>query len=147
MSDPELARLREEIAAVDREVLDALNRRLALVRRVAEHKNETGAPAIDARREAELLAALAAANAGPLSERGVRTAFSALLDVMKQELRIDRTPAKTTGAKTTGDSPRHESVTSLAVVGTGLVGTSVARAAVRAGVARVVGRDSDAERL
>ena len=99
MSDPELARLREQIAAVDREVLDALNRRLALVRLVAEHKSETGAPAIDARREAELLTSLAAVNTGPLSERGVRTAFSALLDVMKQELRTDRSAADTSGAR------------------------------------------------
>jgi prephenate dehydrogenase len=38
-------------------------------------------------------------------------------------------------------------VSSLAVVGTGLVGTSVARAAKRAGVARVVGRDEDAAQL
>jgi prephenate dehydrogenase len=138
VTDPELARLREEIASVDREVLDALNRRLALVRQVAEHKTETGAPAIDARREAELLASLAAANRGPLSENGVRTAFSALLDVMKQELRTDRSAADTSGAR-----PRYETVTSLAVVGTGLLGTSVARAAARAGVARVVGRDTD----
>jgi len=142
MTDPELARLREQIASVDREVLDALNRRLALVQRVAEHKSETGAPAIDARREAELLAALTAANAGPLSERGVRAAFSALLDVMKQELRTDRPQKDTSGAR-----PGYETVTSLAVVGTGLVGTSVARAAVRAGVARVVGRDADPETL
>src|SRR3954451_21959304 len=90
MSDPELARLRAEIAGIDREVLDALNRRMGLVRRVSEHKVDTGAPAIDARREAELLSELAAANAGPLSEQGVRTAFSALLDVMKQELRAGR---------------------------------------------------------
>ena len=142
MSDPELARLREQIATVDREVLDALNRRLALVRLVAEHKNETGAPAIDARREAELLTSLAATNQGPLSERGVRTAFSALLDVMKQELRADRSPSDTAGAR-----PRYENVKTLAVVGTGLVGTSVARAAGRAGIARVVGRDADPERL
>ena len=90
MADPELTNLRDEIAALDRELLAALNRRLGLVRRVAEHKAETGAPAIDAQREAELLADLVAANRGPLSEQGVRTAFSALLDVLKQELRRSR---------------------------------------------------------
>src|SRR3954452_21608223 len=122
MTDPELARLRAEIAAIDREVLDALNRRLALVRRVSDHKADTGAPAIDARREAELLAGLASANDGPLSEQGVRTAFSALLDVMKQELRQANPAAPDTAAA------RRRPVDSLAVVGTGLVGTSVARA-------------------
>jgi prephenate dehydrogenase len=141
MSDPELARLRAEIAAVDRGLLEGLNRRLGLVRRVAEHKADTGAPAIDARREAELLAQLAAANAGPLSEQGVRTAFSALLDVMKQEV---RPPARAAERPPRGEAP---GISSLAVVGTGLVGTSVARAATRAGVARVVGWDEDPARL
>ena len=142
MADPELTRLRDQIAAIDRSLLDALNRRLALVQAVAEHKTETGAPPIDAKREADLLADLAGANAGPLSEQGVRTAFSALLDVMKQELRAQQTrPA----GPVSGDTPR--TVSSLAVVGTGLVGTSVARAAKRAGVATVVGRDEDVARL
>src|SRR3954467_14138206 len=92
MADPELTRLRAQIAEIDRSVLDALNRRLGLVRAVAEHKAETGAPAIDAKREAELLAELAAGTPGPLSEPGVRAAFSALLDVMKTELRRETRP-------------------------------------------------------
>jgi prephenate dehydrogenase len=142
MADAELRQMRDEIAAIDREVLDALNRRLGLVRRISEHKAATGAPAIDATREAELLAELAQANAGPLSEAGLRTAFSALLDVMKQELR----PRPATSDREAG-GVRRPTVSSLAVVGTGLVGTSVARAAKRAGVARIVGEDADAERL
>ncbi len=141
MADPRLSELREQIAALDRSVLEALNRRLELVRAVAEHKAETGAPAIDAKREAELLHQLTAVNGGPLSEQGVRTVFSAVLDVMKQELRGQTRPAET------GPGARHQVVSSLAVVGTGLVGTSVARAAKRAGVGRVVGRDEDAAQL
>lgn len=139
MADPELTRLRGEIAAVDRELLGALNRRLDLVRRIAEHKADSGAPAIDAQREAELLASLASANRGPLSEQGVRSAFSALLDVMKQEVRGE--------SRTAERPPARAVVSSLAVVGTGLVGTSVARAAGRAGVARIVGHDDDASVL
>jgi prephenate dehydrogenase len=140
MADPELTNLRGEIAALDRELLAALNRRLDLVRRIAEHKAETGAPAIDAQREAELLAQLVAANRGPLSEQGVRTAFSALLDVLKQELRTSRAPAHGAGA-------RKAAVSSLAVIGTGLVGTSIARAAQRSGVAHVTGWDADQRTL
>ena len=134
--------MRDEIAAIDREVLDALNRRLGLVQRISEHKAATGAPAIDAKREAELLTELAHTNRGPLSEDGVRTAFSALLDVMKQELRAKATPSDGPARTPTGPA-----VSSLAVVGTGLVGTSVARAAKRAGVARIVGEDADAAQL
>jgi prephenate dehydrogenase len=143
MADAELRQMRDEIAAIDREVLDALNRRLGLVRRINEHKAATGAPAIDAKREAELLAELARANRGPLSEEGVRTAFSALLDVMKQELR----PRAAAVSDTAASRIRHATLASLAVVGTGLVGTSIARAAQRAGVARIVGEDADAARL
>ena len=157
MADAELRQMRDEIAAIDRDVLDALNRRLGLVRRINEHKAATGAPAIDAKREAELLAELAQANRGPLSEEGVRTAFSALLDVMKQELRarssvagtpVAGTPVAGTPVPGTASSGvGHAGVSALAVIGTGLVGTSVARAAKRAGVATVVGEDADADCL
>ena len=83
----DLNRLREEIGALDRSVLETLNRRLELVRRVTRHKQDTGTPLIDAEREAELLRELAEANAGPLSERAVQGVFAAVLDVMKQEVR------------------------------------------------------------
>jgi prephenate dehydrogenase len=129
--------LRDQIAALDRELLAALNRRLELVRRVQAHKQETGAPPIDAKREAELLNELVAANSGPLSERAVRSIVAAVLDVMKQEVRGDRPPVATAAA------PAPAAVERLAVVGTGLVGTSVALAARRSGVAQVSGWDGE----
>ena len=85
----DLRRLRDEIGAVDRGILEALNRRLELVRRINEHKQHAGRPVIDAEREAELLRELNAANAGPLSSEAVDAVFAAVLDVMKQELRRD----------------------------------------------------------
>ena len=138
--DPKLTlqELRERIAAVDHEVLEALNRRLELVARVQERKQETGAPMIDAQREAELLEELTTANRGPLSERAVQSVFAAVLDVMKQEVRGESRP------DTPPPAPAAPPVvTSLAVVGTGLVGSSVGLAAKRAGVARVTGWDAD----
>jgi prephenate dehydrogenase len=135
--DADLSRLREQIAALDREVLDALNRRLGLVALVQEHKHETGARLIDAKREAELIQELTDANDGPLSERAVQSVFAAVLDVMKQELQASRPDALA--------APRaaRSEIGTLAVVGTGLVGASVALAAKRAGVARVQGWDAD----
>jgi len=131
-----LSGLRDQIAAVDLEVLDALNRRLELVRRVRAHKQETGAPLIDAAREAELLDELVRSNAGPLGEQAVRSLFSAVLDLMKQESR--------SGGPAAPASPRTPApVSRLAIVGTGLLGTSVALAARRAGVASVRGWDAD----
>jgi prephenate dehydrogenase len=137
-----LTDLRGQIAAVDRELLDALNRRLELVAHVQEHKHATGTRLIDSKREAELLQELAAANDGPLSERAVHSLFSAVLDVMKQELQGE---------------PRYEvpaerpalpaGIATLAVIGTGLLGTSVALAAKRAGVGSVQGWDLDSPTL
>ncbi|MEN3341054.1 MAG: prephenate dehydrogenase [Actinomycetota bacterium] len=139
-TDQELVRLREQISALDHEVLAALNRRLELVARVREHKQGAGAPLIDAEREAEQLRGLAAANDGPLSARAVQSVFAAVLDVMKQEVRggprqAERAPQRSAPAE----------VAALAVVGTGLVGASVGLAAKRAGVPSVTGWDADAD--
>jgi prephenate dehydrogenase len=141
MTDPELQRLRAEIEAVDRALLDALNRRLDLVSRVREHKQGTGAPIIDAKREAELLQELQDANRGPLSRRGVQAVFAAVLDVMKEESRRGDAPAPAAAP-----APAGMPVSRVALVGTGLVGASVGLAARRAG-AEVAGWDTDASSL
>ncbi len=137
----DLRRLRDQIEEADRAVLEALNRRLELVRRVNEHKLAEGTPMIDAEREGELLQELSAANPGPLSERAVRSLFSAVLDVMKQEVRGDARAEAPTAR------PAPAAIGSLAVVGTGLVGASVALAAKRSGVRRVAGWDADERSL
>src|SRR5207237_8493364 len=103
-----------------RRLLELLKRRLELVASVRDYKDSAGERWIDTEREAELLQALVAANPGPLSERGVTSIFSAVLDVLKQEVAAERTtpgsPART--------AERQRAVERLAVVGTGLIGTS-----------------------
>jgi chorismate mutase len=59
-ADPELTALRAEIDALDRALVDLLAQRRAVVRRIAQHKHQHHLPALDAAREAELLAATAA---------------------------------------------------------------------------------------
>jgi prephenate dehydrogenase len=126
----DLTALRAEIEALDRQLLALLNRRLELVAAVRRHKEEAGERWIDPEREAELLQTLVDANRGPLSERGVRAIFSAILDVLKQEIAAERSAR-------TEPTPRAgvRAVERLAVVGTGLIGTSIALAARRSGVA------------
>ena len=136
MSD--LDALRIEISELDRRLLDLLNRRLELVAAVRDHKDDAGERWIDPEREAELLQALVASNPGPLSERGVRSVFSAVLDVLKEEVAAERRAPSAPAAA----SERPRAVERLAVIGTGLVGTSVALAAGRAGT-RTRGFDSD----
>jgi len=135
---PELRGLRSEIDEIDRALLEALNRRLELVRRVREQKQAVGTRVVDAEREAELLKELTAINRGPLSERAVTSLFSAVLDVMKQEAVEEprREGSEAAAAPALG-------VARVAVVGTGLVGTSVALAAKRAGATSVTGFDVD----
>ncbi|HVS85321.1 MAG TPA: prephenate dehydrogenase/arogenate dehydrogenase family protein [Gaiellaceae bacterium] len=139
MSD--LDDLRGEITALDRRLLELLNRRLELVASVRGRKDAAGERWIDADREAELLAELAAANPGPLSERAVTAIFSAVLDVLKQEVAASR-PARAAESA----APPDAGVSRVAIVGTGLVGASVGLAASRAGV-HVTGFDSDASVL
>jgi prephenate dehydrogenase len=134
----DLKALRNEISELDRRLLELLNRRLELVAAVRDHKDEVGERWIDPEREAELLQALIAVNAGPLSERAVRSIFSAILDVLKEEVSAERRAS----AQPTATSERPRAVERLAVVGAGLVGTSVALAAARTGT-RTRGFDSD----
>lgn len=86
MGDDELARLRRELAAADREVLEAVNRRIELVRRVRAHKQATGIAFVDPEQERRLVAALQDANSGPLSPEGVRELYAVILDLVKREL-------------------------------------------------------------
>jgi prephenate dehydrogenase len=134
----DLEGLRSEISELDRRLLELLNRRLEFVAAVRDHKDAAGERWIDPEREAELLQALVAANPGPLSERAVRSIFSAVLDVLKEEVAAERRAP--TAPAAAADRPR--AVERLAVVGTGLVGTSVALAAARTGTS-TRGFDSD----
>ena len=84
--DPTVLELREQIAAVDRSILDDVNARIELVARIRSHKAQNGIPFVDANRERELIEALAAANGGPLSTDGLRELYAYLLDLTKREL-------------------------------------------------------------
>jgi chorismate mutase len=52
---------------------------------VRRHKAEQGIAFVDPAQEQRLLAALAAANAGPLSEPGLRELFSVVLALTRRE--------------------------------------------------------------
>jgi chorismate mutase/prephenate dehydratase len=85
MSD-EVARFRAEIGEVDRALLEAVNRRLELVRDLKRYKEEHGIAFVDPSREAALLEERVRENQGPLSEAGVRAFFVELLALIKREL-------------------------------------------------------------
>ena len=76
---------RERISAVDGEILDAVNRRVALVRELHAHKRQQGYPMRDRERERALIGSLAAANGGPLSAQGLERLYRLLVDLCSEE--------------------------------------------------------------
>ena len=78
--------LREEIAANDRAVVEAVNRRLRLVAELWRLKDQQGTERLDADRERRLRDELRAGNDGPLSEAGLDRLVTELLDLTKREL-------------------------------------------------------------
>ena len=86
MTDPSVQRLRSEISAVDRSILDAVNARIGLVAELKRIKEEVGLPFVDPDREREILERLVESNGGRLSEDGVRELFREVLALTKREL-------------------------------------------------------------
>ena len=84
--DRTMREIREEIAAVDRAILDDVNARIELVAKIRRHKADTGLPFVDRDRERELIEALGSGNAGPLSADGLRELYTYLLDLTKREV-------------------------------------------------------------
>jgi chorismate mutase len=86
--DPVLQELRERVSELDREILDAVNRRLEVVEEIARHKRESGLPIHDPHREESMLRALQQANRGKLTAEGVAELQAALLYLTKRQLGI-----------------------------------------------------------
>jgi len=82
----ELEQLRAEVAAIDRAILAAVNRRLELVREIKENKERSGIGFVDPDQERRLIEALRRENPGPLSDGGVRELFERILELVKREL-------------------------------------------------------------
>ena len=79
----ELARLRDQIDAVDRALLDQLNDRAKLVRAVGDLKRAAGAPIYEASRERRILTGLAEANAGPFPDAGLAPVFREIISATR----------------------------------------------------------------
>jgi len=72
--------LREQIDAIDAQLLDLLNRRAEVALEVGRHKRESGLDLRDVRREAQILSRARDLNAGPLDPAAVERLFRAILD-------------------------------------------------------------------
>lgn len=83
--DPIIESHRAQISALDQQILSALNQRILLVKRLKDHKAAQGLGFHDAAQEARVLAQLAQANEGPLSEAGLQAIFALILQWSKRE--------------------------------------------------------------
>jgi chorismate mutase/prephenate dehydratase len=86
LNDEVVNSLREEISAIDRELISLVNRRIDTVARLKRHKDENGVAFVDPDREARLIADRVSENAGPLSEAGLRAFYAELLALTKREV-------------------------------------------------------------
>ncbi len=85
MNDPVVSRLRQQLTAADRVILDAINTRLELVQQLWRHKEQNGLPFVDPDREQWMLSYLTRENTGPLSTEGLAEIYAQILDLTKRE--------------------------------------------------------------
>ena len=84
-TDPIIRHHRDQIAAIDLEILDAINRRIPLVKHLKDYKEAQGLGFHDPAQEDRVLAQLIQANPGPLSEEGLQEIFGLILQWAKRE--------------------------------------------------------------
>ena len=79
MAATQLRELRDQIDAVDRNILELLAQRLRLVVRVGDFKRANGLPIYDAERERDLLARVANAAPSPLEPAMAQRIFQCVI--------------------------------------------------------------------
>jgi chorismate mutase/prephenate dehydratase len=81
--DSKLKPLREQIDAIDAQILDLLNRRARVAQEVGHVKAESNAPVFRPEREAQVLASVAQRNPGPLHDADVQTIFREIMSACR----------------------------------------------------------------
>ncbi|MEO6920382.1 MAG: prephenate dehydratase [Collimonas sp.] len=83
MSEDKLLPLRQQIDAIDTEILALLNRRAQIAQEVGHVKAETNAPVFRPEREAQVLLKVAERNPGPLQGADVQTIFREVMSACR----------------------------------------------------------------
>jgi chorismate mutase len=78
-SEKSLEDWRQQIDALDTELVRLLNQRAAIACEIALVKVATGLPAYDGKRESQVLARVAEKNAGPLDEQSIVAIFRSII--------------------------------------------------------------------
>ncbi len=83
MSDDKLLPLREQIDAIDAQLLALLNQRARVAQEVGHVKAETNAPVFRPEREAQVLGRIAANNTGPLPSADLQVIFREVMSACR----------------------------------------------------------------
>jgi chorismate mutase/prephenate dehydratase len=75
--------LRKDIDTVDRKLLELLSRRARLAQEIGKHKRKTSRAVLDVAREKRVLAAVTAANRGPLRDEAVESVFREVISACR----------------------------------------------------------------
>ncbi|MFH0917182.1 MAG: chorismate mutase [bacterium] len=84
-TDPVVKHYREQISDNDLKILEALNRRVKLVKSLKDYKEAHGLSFYDPAQEDWVVTYLCRANRGPLSNEGLREIYALILQVAKSD--------------------------------------------------------------
>ena len=84
-TDPVIRNYREQISDNDLKILEALNKRVKLVKSLKDYKESQGLSFYDAAQEDWVITYLCRANRGPLSNESLREIFGLVLQTAKRE--------------------------------------------------------------
>ena len=84
-NDPVVRQYREQISDNDLKILEALNKRVKLVKTLKDYKETKGYSFFDAAQEDWVITYLCRANGGPLTNDTVREIFGIVLQCIKRE--------------------------------------------------------------
>lgn len=83
--DPVIKQFRDQISDNDLKIVDAINKRLKLVKQLKAYKEQHGVAFEDPAREEWMLTFVSRANKGPLSAEGLTELYRHLVEVSKRE--------------------------------------------------------------
>jgi len=85
-----LAKHRDEIDAIDRELLEMLNRRTRVVEQIGKVKQSVNLPIYEPKREEDVFRNVRANNHGPLDSDALKRIFERIIDEMRSLQKMRR---------------------------------------------------------
>ena len=83
--DPVIKQFRDQISDNDLKIIDAVNKRLKLVKQLRVYKEQQGVDFLDPAREEWMLTFVSRANKGPLSRDALTELYRNIIEITKRE--------------------------------------------------------------